>query len=405
MGNSRVIYNEKIEVIDLCRVTPYDTTTIVHKSTQYLCSQVFVDGVFYNIPRIYHIHIKEDLMDKGIDIVVSTRPDIIKLAPLILELNRRRIPFKIKWTKQHESYEMFTQFARIFYIEDLIKERAVDKPYYGIGAVYGDTDSCFKEAYAYKRSGRRVLHIEAGLRCPDEFMHEEINRRLTDRISNYFFCPTRLNMDNVIQEDPTLRWKRDFAWVTGNLISDALSVASYASIWDNNFKREPIQDLGILITIHRRENLYNPEFKVLLEQIQKLQKKYNTMFPIHPHTNFMLSGMETKVDICPPLGYPDFINAMKSAKIVITDSGGVLEECCILHKPCIVVREYTERPEATIRCGKLCPDYSKLEELVEFLMRYRGTELGDYKNPYLSPEKGQIVSETMSNIIKRIIED
>lgn len=320
---------------------------------------------------------------KGIDLIVSTRPDIIKMSPLILEMNKRKLDFKIHYTGQHTDYNMFKIFAEYFKIDGIINDNITTKPYHSICAVYGDTDSAFQQAYKYKRDGRQVLHIEAGLRCFDQYMYEEINRCLIDRISNFYFIPTLLARDNLIREGINPK----FIYHTGNLISDCI-----ADIY-NKIEPSKTQDIDILITIHRRENIYNPMFDVLLNKIIGLQKQYKTIFPLHPHTASKIQNKYLKhLDIIEPLGYHDFINAILNSELVITDSGGVLEECCILKKKCIVIRNCTERPEAIGLNACLEPDYLNLDDIVKFMFQ---KNIPVYTNPYISPYNNKNVSETM----------
>jgi UDP-N-acetylglucosamine 2-epimerase (non-hydrolysing) len=335
---------------------------------------------------------------EGLDIVVGTRPDIIKMFPLIFEMDKRKLPFKINYTSQHTMYEMFGSFVDLFGLKEIIEKNLIQEPFYKTVCVYGDTDSCFKKAYEYKRTGRNVLHIEAGLRCEDNFMLEEINRRLVDRITDYFFCPTNTELENIKTEGliESKLSKNNMAWITGNLISDSIEKI----LQKNRFRKK--EDVDILITIHRRENIYNKDFLILLEQIQKLQKTFKIVFPIHPHTlNKLTFGWEKKINFISPLSYLDFINFLKDCKLVVTDSGGVLEESCILHKPCVVVRKFTERPHAMERNGILCPNYEDLFKLCNISLTDKKTLT--YSNPYSCPDKNLSVSEFMCDIIDDFI--
>jgi len=323
---------------------------------------------------------------KGIDLVVSTRPDIIKISPLILEMEKRKLPFKILYTGQHKDFNMFGTFSRQFGVEDILNQKRISEPYYPLVGVYGDTDSCFQQAYNYKRARREVLHIEAGLRCYDQFMFEEINRVLTDRISNYFFCPTVESVHNLVRDN--LNGK---AFLTGNLINDALNFI-LPSIPPDKRKDEA----NILITIHRRENILDDDFPILLDQIHEIQKKYSTIFPIHPHTKKVFPKGYEFIKTCDPLDYVYFIRQLAGSKLVITDSGGVLEECCLLKTKCVVVRTCTERPEAMSRNGTLCINYRHLCDKVKSIMK---TTLPEYSNPYKSPFDGKTVAETMCDIL------
>lgn len=324
------------------------------------------------------------------DFVIGTRPDVIKCSPLIAEIARRGCPFRVLYTGQHTDYEMFGTFLQELGIAAITKLVNADEAgeYAGPVLVYGDTDSAFQQAYHARRSRKKVVHIEAGLRRFDEYMYEEINRILIDHLSNLCFAPTHVAARNLYNDGiPPER-----VIVTGNLISDALNI-----VLEQKQYRLPERPPDVLVTIHRRENLYNPGFRGLLEQVERLQREFHVLWPVHPHTEQVLRRVAPGMDVrCEaPCGYLEFVGMMIGCRLVLTDSGGVSEEACILGKRCVIVRKSTERPELLSLNAALCPEYSEVYRAV-----VEGLAKGDVprQNPYLPP-RGDSVAAFMADIL------
>lgn len=302
-------------------------------------------------------------------IVLGTRPEIIKCSPLIRLLSREGVPFSVIHTGQHYSYGM----DRVFF-EDL----ALPDPEFTLAAgsgthgsqtgrilagveevllahrpdavlVQGDTNTVLGGALAAVKIGIPIGHIEAGLRSFDRRMPEEINRVVADHVSSLLFAPTNVARDNLLAEGiPAER-----VHVTGNTIVDAvfqnLEIA----------RRRPHPPLPIsvreeryiLATVHRAENVDERErLEGILGGLRDLGEETGmpVIFPMHPRTQKMVGefGLDaTGLCIVPPLGYLDFLRLESEAGLVLTDSGGVQEEACILGVPCVTLRENTERPE------------------------------------------------------------
>lgn len=310
-------------------------------------------------------------------IVLGTRPEIIKLSPVLSEFKRRKIRFHLVHTGQHYSFKMDRIFFKDLRIPEpdyllgvgpgthgeqtgktLIKIEKVflkEKP--DIVLVEGDTNSVFATALAAVKLGIKVGHIEAGLRSFDREMPEEINRVLTDHISDYLFAPTTMSKENLLCEG--IDKKKVF--VTGNTIVDAtLKNIKVAEKKSKILSRLNIsKDNYFLLTLHRAENVDNKErLKEIILAIKELCKKYLIIFPAHPRTTkrlreFNLSKSFKKIKhlkIIEPVGYLDFLELEVNASLILTDSGGIQEEACILNVPCVTLRENTERPE-TITIG------------------------------------------------------
>jgi UDP-N-acetylglucosamine 2-epimerase (non-hydrolysing) len=307
---------------------------------------------------------------KTIMVVVGTRPEIIKMAPIIEELRRKRVPQVFVHCGQHYDYNMSKQF-----IEDLElplpdyeyrfrahsqgeqtarilmhMERLLKKTRPSLVLVEGDTNGALATSLAAVKLGVTVGHVEAGLRSFDLRMPEEHNRRLTDHLSKYLFAPTEKAANNLIREHA---WGEVF--VTGNSIIDAvirhLPMAEQKSriLERVRFKR------FALATAHRAENV--DDLKVLESFIETFaEAPIPVVYPMHPRTKKRL--MQNKLygqikeyenlQVLPPLGYLDFLALIKKSDVIVTDSGGIQEEATApcLRKPVLVIRISTERPEA-----------------------------------------------------------
>ncbi len=306
-----------------------------------------------------------------IAVVVGTRPEIIKMAPVILELQSRGLDFTFVHTGQHHDYEM----SKIFIEElglpepDFSFELKGETPGEQIGemiihldrvaqarkpkvvAVQGDTNSMVAAAIAALKVGADVAHVEAGLRSYDWRMPEEHNRRMIDHISKYLFAPTEEAKKNLEREHVYGE-----IYVTGNTIIDALD--RYLDLAEERAQKvldEIPFDKFALVTFHRAENVDNPQ--TLRDFVRILEESpIPLIYPIHPRTKKRLYefGLWERVKsikhlkLMEPLGYLEFLGVLKNAEIVLSDSGGLQEEVTHprIRKHILVLRTSTERPEA-----------------------------------------------------------
>jgi len=302
-----------------------------------------------------------------IAVVIGTRPEFIKMAPVVDAL-QDVIPFFIIHTGQHYSKFMNDAF---------FKELEIVEPKYNLGVgsgshalqtgrilieiekvlldekpdlvlVEGDTNSVLAGALAAVKLGIKVGHVEAGLRCFDDKMPEEINRKLTDQISDFLFAPTIVSKSNLINEGID----EASILVTGNTIVDVVN--RFVDDGRLSFSKELpiIKDDFILLTLHRQENV--DDRGRLIRILKGLELIHDAtelpiIFSMHPRTELRIKSFSLKlpVGITPiePLGYGDFLYLEKNARLILTDSGGVQEEGCILGTPCVTLRDNTERPE------------------------------------------------------------
>ncbi|MDQ0202935.1 non-hydrolyzing UDP-N-acetylglucosamine 2-epimerase [Pectinatus haikarae] len=306
--------------------------------------------------------------------VFGTRPEAIKMAPVILELARHEeIEPVITVTAQHR--EMLDQVLNLFSIKpdhDLNIMAAgqtlfdiTDKAMRGLDEVlteehpdmvlvHGDTTTTFAGALAAYYHETAVGHVEAGLRTNNKYspFPEEMNRKLTGALADLHFAPTQVSHENLIREN--VPEKNIF--VTGNTVIDAL----HKTVCDNyKFADKMLQNIDyidkrvILVTTHRRENLGEPMRHVYkaMKQIVSEYQDVEIIFPVHKNpkvrevVNEELGGLRG-VHLIDPLDYEPFANLMHRSYLIMTDSGGIQEEAPSLGKPVLVLRDTTERPEA-----------------------------------------------------------
>jgi len=314
-----------------------------------------------------------------IAIIIGTRPEIIKMSPVIRYCRDSNIDFFMIHTNQHYSYEMDKIFFEELSLPDPEYNLEVGSGLHGeqtgkmlagiekilidekpdVVLVEGDTNTVLAGALAASKLHIKVGHVEAGLRSFDMSMPEEINRIMVDHISDYLFAPTETSGKYLLQEgihDSKIH-------VVGNTIVDAtmqnLSIARDRSNILDELKVSPSD--FFLLTMHRAENVDDPErLEKILNGLELLSDQYKIpiIFPMHPRTMNRIKefGFENKINsidslnIVVPIGYMDFLVLESEAKLVLTDSGGVQEETCILMTPCVTLRDNTERPE-TVDAG------------------------------------------------------
>ena len=327
---------------------------------------------------------------KPIIIIVGARPNFMKMAPIYDYLKSKNLPLILVHTGQHYDDNM----SKIFF-DDL----GMPKPdiYLGVGSgshakqtaqimidfeeiceenkpsmviVAGDVNSTIACALVSSKMNIPVAHVESGLRSFDMKMPEEINRVLTDRISNLLFTPSLDANQNLINEGVNEKSIK----LVGNIMIDSLL---------NNIeraKRSNIHnELNIMkgnyatITLHRPSNVdYENVLSDIIKAFETIGNEISLIFPAHPRTTHMISkfGLENRINQIPnlqvikPQGYLDFLALIKYSKVVFTDSGGLQEETTALRIPCITIRENTERP-ITVTEGTNTIVGSKAENIIK----------------------------------------
>lgn len=310
-----------------------------------------------------------------ISIILGTRPEIIKMSPVIRECEKKDLIYFTLHTGQHYSYNLDQIFFRDLELPEAkynlnvgsgSHAEEIGKMLRGIEVillrespdiilVQGDTNTVLAGALAASKLNIKVGHVEAGLRSYDRSMPEEINRVLTDHISDYAFTPTDVARKNLLKEGIN----EDKIYVVGNTIVDSvyqnLVIAKRKS--DILSKMNLLPNDYFLITSHRQENVDKKEkLKGILDALEQIYQEYEIplIYPIHPRTKKMINafglGNRKSLTLIEPLGFIDFLQLEANSKLVLTDSGGIQEESCILKVPCVTLRENTERPE-TLEVG------------------------------------------------------
>lgn len=235
--------------------------------------------------------------------------------------------------------------------------------------VYGDTNSTLAGALAAKKLHKRVVHVEAGLRSFDMRMPEEINRILTDRISDLLFCPTEIAVKNLHNEG-----FRNFPGKivnSGDVMFDAvLYFRGRAYLSEKTKKQLPLSDFA-LCTIHRAENTDNAKrLKNIFSALEEIRREIPVFLLIHPRTKKQLveQNIEPKVLLIEPVGYLEMLYLLERCRLVLTDSGGLQKEAFFLEKPCLTLRDNTEWTELTelgvnilvgSDCGKIVQNFKE----------------------------------------------
>lgn len=345
-------------------------------------------------------------MSKKIGIILGTRPEVIKFSSIIRYCKKNKLKYFIIHTNQHYSENMDAIF---------FKELDLPKPKFNLGIgsgnhgdmtgrmmikleevllkerpyailVQGDTNTVMAGALVASKLGIKVGHVEAGLRSYDRTMPEEINRVVTDHVSDFLFCPTKKQADIAKKEGVSSR----NIFITGNTVVDAVYECS--GIADKKSKILDKYNLDensfILMTSHRPATVDNKNnLKTVLKSVGEIANKYQKkiIFPIHPRTKKMIEKFKIKLSdmflLIEPTGYLDMLKLQKESFLIITDSGGLQEESCILKKKCLVIRDNTERPEAVDVGGCILvgnSDWDRITSNADILVEKKV----NWKNPF-----------------------
>lgn len=370
---------------------------------------------------------------KNILIVFGTRPEVIKLAPVIIEL-RKHDDYNVIVCNTEQQKELSNQTLEYFGLkadinldcmrpnqplaevqtrillglENVFKENEIDAT-----IVQGDTMSVLTGALVSFYHKVPVFHVEAGLRSYDiyEPFPEEVMRQMTSRVAQLHFAPTEVNKEALLKEGID----EDKISVTGNTVIDALFCLSDDVIEKSaNFFKEnniEINDKLVLITAHRREN-HGERIDRIINAIYDLANKYKDhefVIPVHPNPNVKNKihdklGNIKNIHLLTPLDYPYLVYLMKNAKLILTDSGGIQEEAPTFGCPTLVMRYETERQEG-IEAGVstlVGADYDKIMDLSEkVLSREKSQTRLTAKNPYGTGNSAQIIEKLVRNYFSK----
>ncbi|WP_031526061.1 non-hydrolyzing UDP-N-acetylglucosamine 2-epimerase [Dyadobacter crusticola] len=341
-------------------------------------------------------------------IVAGARPNFVKIAPLYRAFNAcPEFVTQLVHTGQHSDFSMSgiffqqlglpkpdhflgvgegtqtEQTAKIM----LAFEKIVEKQKPNLVVVVGDVNSSLACALVAAKLHVPVAHVEAGLRCGNRQMPEEVNRMIIDAISEDLFATETTAVENLRKENiPSAR-----IHFTGNVMIDSLVHSMPEIDRVNLIKMQGIKQPYLLLTMHRPQNV---DTKAALEELLTLIKvlaiKYPVIFPVHPRTfhhinKFGLISTFNEIENCNlllPAGYFEFTNLIKNAKLVITDSGGVQEETTFLRIPCFTLRNETERPITILEgTNHLVADYTA-KKVVAMIDKILSEPIKEFKDPF-----------------------
>jgi UDP-N-acetylglucosamine 2-epimerase (non-hydrolysing) len=352
---------------------------------------------------------------KNIIFIFGTRPEIIKLAPVILTLQKYPQDYNVIICNTEQQKELSNQTLAYFGLKadinlDCMRENqslssvqariltSLDKVFQenkiNATIVQGDTMTVFCGALTSFYHKIPVFHVEAGLRSYDiyEPFPEEVMRQMTSRVAELHFAPTEVNKNALLKENIS----EDKIHVVGNTVIDALFCLSETVIQDSRKffeeKNITIDDKLVLITAHRREN-HGERIDKIIEAISYLANKYTDhtfVIPVHPNPNVKNKihdrlGNFKNIHLLKPLDYPYLVYLMKNAKLILTDSGGIQEEAPTFACPTLVMRYETERKEGIeVGVSKLVgADYDKIiEESEKILSSTKSETRLTTQNPY-----------------------
>jgi UDP-N-acetylglucosamine 2-epimerase (non-hydrolysing) len=358
--------------------------------------------------------------------IVGARPNFMKIAPLMAEYKKYgTITPILVHTGQHYDQKMSDLF---------FEELGIPKPdiNLGIGSgshavqtaemmkaiepvllehkpdamlVVGDVNSTIACGLVAVKLGIKLIHVEAGLRSGDRTMPEEINRILTDSISDVLFCTEQSGVDNLHKEGVS----SDKVYLVGHVMIDTLLKnlkKAEASTILNDLHVQGILNGGsfAVLTLHRPSNVDDPAvFSRILDGLEVIQKDMPILFPIHPRTrkNLSMGNLSARVNameqlhLMDPVGYLDFLRLTSAAKIVLTDSGGIQEETTVLKIPCLTLRENTERP-VTAEIGSNQLVGTDPQRLIK---AYENVKNGNWRKPQIPPLWDGKASERIVKIL------
>ncbi len=334
-----------------------------------------------------------------ISILLGTRPEIIKLAPVIWELEKRKKDFLLVHSMQHYDYNL----NKVFFEELGVREPDVfldsgsdsdakqtskimigfeefihkQKP--SVIVVEGDTNTVLAGAIVAKKQGKILAHVESGARSFEKTMPEEVNRIVCDHLSDVLFAPNEVCMQNLLNE----KIPRDLIVLSGNTQFETLEFALRKSA------KLPFQtpDNYVLVTMHRQENTTPEKLALLAALLDSLS--LHCVFLVHPRTRKVIvdNGLEKKfsgkISLHEPVGYFELVSLLKKASLVVTDSGGLQKEAAFLDKPILIPRTSTEWPEI-VESGhaKLVGlDAQTQKRAKEFLGGFKPKKLREMESP------------------------
>lgn len=366
-------------------------------------------------------------------LAIGTRPEAIKMAPVYTALKARPgLTPEVCLTAQHRdlldsvievfglpihydlnimkaNQDIYAVTSRVLEgMRDVLRQSKPD-----LVLVHGDTTTSFAAALAAYYEKVEVGHVEAGLRSFDKMrpFPEEMNRRLADQLTDYFYAPTSGSRDNLLREG----FPADRVFVTGNTVVDALLHVTATPYSFSNPLLERVGSNGkrlITITAHRRES-FGDSFRQMclaMRDLAERNRDVELVFPVHPNPNVRAAVESTlqnvdRVHLIEPLDYLAFSHLMKKSTVLLTDSGGIQEEAPALGKPVVVMREVTERPEGVDAGTSVLAGTSreKIRDTVQKLLDDSAAyaKMARATNPYGDGKAAQYIADQIESIRKK----
>ncbi|MFR7398107.1 MAG: non-hydrolyzing UDP-N-acetylglucosamine 2-epimerase [Streptococcus constellatus] len=364
-------------------------------------------------------------------VVFGTRPEAIKMAPLVLQLKKQSEKFETMTVVTAQHRQMLDQVLQTFNIEPdidldiMIKQQTLTditvkilakldkllkemKP--DIILVHGDTTTTFATSLAAFYNQVRIGHVEAGLRTWEKYspFPEEMNRQMTDAVTDLYFAPTMQSKENLIKENHDEKT----IFVTGNTAIDALKLTVQENYHHDVLEQIPSNHRLILVTMHRRENQGEPMRRVFrtLRQVVEAHDDVEVIYPVHLSPAVQEAAKEIlsnhpQIHLIEPLDVVDFHNIAARSYFIMSDSGGVQEEAPSLGKPVLVLRDTTERPEGvTAGTLKLVGTESEnIREAMETLLTDETVyhQMSQASNPYGDGRTSERIVEAIAHYFGR----
>jgi UDP-N-acetylglucosamine 2-epimerase (non-hydrolysing) len=360
-------------------------------------------------------------------LVAGTRPEAIKMAPVIEHLQKLNVNFMFVWSGQHYDYEMSRAFFDQLGLPDpdydlnvrsgshsdqtaraIVKlEKIIRRHRPSLVVSEGDTNTVAAAALVSVKSCVPFAHVEAGLRSWNMMMPEEINRKIADSVSSLHFAPTKLAALNLLFEGISPKGLH----LTGNTIVDIVDKHKDTArqVGEELLARLSLEKQRyLLVTVHRAENTDNPSrMRNIARALGELSKEFRVVFPVHPRTRLRIAKLGLQrlrrgVTRLKPVGYWEFLGLLMNCLAVITDSGGVTEEACTLKIPCVTLRYNTERPETLMRGNVLAGDRTRTILSLVRSQTQRSTEISSDSsaNPLGDGNAGQRIAVALKKSIE-----
>ena len=338
---------------------------------------------------------------KYILIVAGTRPEELKTFGLVETLEKNSIPVLYAFTGQHKNMVDRRRYDFLFNINDDKELNRLDSivigninnfgrffykhPYITHVLVQGDTTSVLAVALSAFHHGIKVIHLEAGLRTYDKQnpYPEETNRRIVSAIADIHLCPTELSKKNLENE-----LIGGVKYIVGNTVLDNL----------HSYKEKCEYMNKVLVTMHRRENHHwMAEWFIEIDKLAEIHLDLEFIFPLHPNPNVQKHRHLLKnVKVVEPMSHEDLLNLLVKTKMVITDSGGIQEECSFFNKKCLTCRKVTERPEAI---GQSTFMVEKPEDLMTIFNDNIVSCVIDYECPFGDGKTAEKIMKILKEIL------